>query len=360
MTDDITVRVGADAGPLRRGMNAASRSVSDFSAETKKMAVDVAKAGAVVVTAVSAIGAGVLKMASEAAQVGVEIKNLAAVAGTSTDNFQRMAAASRTVGVEQDKLADILKDVNDKFGDYMETGAGQLADFFENIAPKIGVTADQFANLAGPDALQLYVSSLEKAGVNQQQMTFYMEALASDATALLPLLRDNGVEMARFGQAAADAGRILSDEMIAAAIELDRELADLANTLKIQTTKAVIEHKDEIKLLVDFITEQVIPAVAKLAETLGTVATGWIAIAKAAEDAIGPLARAAGLLPQVFVTFPRGQAYLLQSPQACQRVPPCLSQFPLAVLAWLPMQAAPPSLGLVATDRLRRQIPLRW
>ena len=63
-----------------------------------------------------------------------------------------------------------------------------MADFFENIAPQVGVTADQFRKLNGADALQLYVSSLQKANVSQNDMTFYLEAIASDASYLLPLL----------------------------------------------------------------------------------------------------------------------------------------------------------------------------
>jgi len=80
-----------------------------------------------------------------------------------------------------DKVADIIKDVNDKIGDFIATGAGPMADFFENIAPKVGVTADQFARLSGQDALALYVKSLEAANLSQAEMTFYMEAIASDA-----------------------------------------------------------------------------------------------------------------------------------------------------------------------------------
>jgi len=61
-----------------------------------------------------------------------------------------------------------------------------MADFFETVAPLVGVTADNFKDLSGPQALQLYVDSLEKANLSQSQMTFFMEAIASDATALLP------------------------------------------------------------------------------------------------------------------------------------------------------------------------------
>src|SRR5690606_448282 len=131
-----------------------------------------------------------------------------------TREFQRWAAGSKRVGIEQDKLADILKDVNDRVGDFMETGGGPMKDFFEQVAPKVGVTAQQFKNLSGPQALQLYVDTLQKAGLNQQQMTFYLEAMASDATALIPLLQDGGKAMNAYGDAAERSGAILSDAAI--------------------------------------------------------------------------------------------------------------------------------------------------
>jgi hypothetical protein len=91
-----------------------------------------------------------------------------------------------------------------------------MADFFENIAPRVGVTADQFARLSGPEALQLYVSSLEKAGVSQQEMTFYLEAMASDTTRLIPLLQNGGAEMTRLGAQAQALGSVLDADAIAA------------------------------------------------------------------------------------------------------------------------------------------------
>ncbi len=60
------------------------------------------------------------------------------VANAAPEVFQRWSAASATVGIEQEKLADILKDVNDRVGDFLQTGGGPMADFFENIAPPSG------------------------------------------------------------------------------------------------------------------------------------------------------------------------------------------------------------------------------
>ncbi len=156
-----------------------------------------------------------------------EMSRFSKIANTGIGKFQKWAIAAKSVGIENDKLADILKDVNDKMGDYMQTGGGALKDFFENIAPKVGVTADAFRDLSGADALQLYVDTLEKAGVNQQDMTFYMEALANGATALLPLLQNGGELIDEWGKVAEKAGVIMNDKTAKAAKELGIQLEDV-------------------------------------------------------------------------------------------------------------------------------------
>lgn len=159
------------------------------------------------VAGAAAAGAAIVKSTAESSR---EIANLSRLVGESTTEFQRNAAAAKTLGIEQEKYADIMKDVQDKVGDFIQTGAGPMADFFENIAPKVGVTADQFKKLNGRDALQLYVDSLEKANVSQNEMTFFMEAIASDASMLIPLLKDSGEQFDALGDRAEEAGAVMS------------------------------------------------------------------------------------------------------------------------------------------------------
>jgi len=169
----------------------------------------------------------IANLVTDTANYANEVKNLSSLAGVSTDTFQKLAYGAKSVGIEQDKLGDILKDVNDKFGDFFSTGGGELKDFFDVIAPKVGVTADNFRRLSGPEALQLYVKSLEDAGVNQKQMTFYMEALADDSTALVPLLRNNGEAMKEMGEKAEKAGVIMSEKALNDSKKYSEELKKL-------------------------------------------------------------------------------------------------------------------------------------
>lgn len=182
---------------------------------------------ALLVTGATAAATAAFGFASSTARQSEEIERSAKLASTGVEEFQKLAYASESFGIEQDKLADILKDVNDKMGDYAQTGGGAMADFFEFIAPKVGVTAEQFKNLSGADALQLYVSSLEKANLSQADMTFYMEAIASDSTLLLPLLEKNGEAYKTLAKEAEEYGAILSEDNIKANKEFSKQLQSL-------------------------------------------------------------------------------------------------------------------------------------
>ena len=154
--------------------------------------------------------AGFVASARAALEYGKEMQNLADISNMGFEAFQKMAAAAKTVGIEQDKLADIYKDFNDKVGDFLETGGGPMIDFFENIAPKLGVTKEMFQGLSGDEGIALYIRSLEQAGLNQQQFTFYLEAMGSDLTSLQPIYVNNAELARKIGEEAEEAGRIMA------------------------------------------------------------------------------------------------------------------------------------------------------
>ena len=268
---ELNVILSARDKQFTKAMDRASNRVARFASKSQKQlqrtgrGFDTLGKNARRLTAVLA-GVFSVRAIGGLVDAAAQIKILADVAGVSATEFQKMAQASRTVGIGQEKLSDIMKDVNDKFGDFLVTGAGPLADFFETVAPLVGVTADSFRNLSGPDALQLYVDSLDQANLSQAQMTFFMEAIASDATALLPLLRNNGREMKKLGQEAAIAGRILSDDAVDGAKELKDKFDDLRSSMGTAIQKGLLENADEIMEVVGFFTDDVLPEVLKLVQ----------------------------------------------------------------------------------------------
>ncbi|AXA66753.1 phage tail tape measure protein [Pseudomonas oryzihabitans] len=214
----LTLDLVAKVGGFVQGMDKGARSAQENFDKIKRSSEDTRKA---VVASLAGIGTIVFaQWVKEGAQASAELGKFASVANTTTTEFQKLAFASEAVGISGEKLADIYKDVNDKVGDYLQNGGGQLKDFFTNIAPLVGVTADQFKNLSGPEALGLYFSSLEKAKLSQADMTFYMEAIGNDATALIPLLKNNAEGFREWGDVAQRLGLIMSGETLQASQEL--------------------------------------------------------------------------------------------------------------------------------------------
>lgn len=238
----LTVDLIAKFGGFTQGMTQAEREADKKTREMQKKmtqrarAIDDAFSGMANTIKTSMLGlgvsaaagvAGMVSMARDTARLSDEVQRFSTLSNTTTSDFQRLAFGANTVGVSTEKLADIFKDVQDKAGDFAQTGGGGMADFFENIAPRVGVTIEQFRRLSGPEALQLYVSSLEKANLSQQDMTFYMEAIASDSALLLPLLRNNGSAWRELGDDAQRYGAVLSDDVIAASKAYKDETAKL-------------------------------------------------------------------------------------------------------------------------------------
>lgn len=296
---DIAVRLSADIAPFQRGMDQAGRSVRGFDRQTLQMSRNVARAGAVAATAILGIGAAGVALAQQAGQAAVEIENLSRISQTSTTEFQRQAAAAETVGINAEKLADIFRDVTDRVGDFIATGAGPMADFFENIAPQVGVTVEQFARLSGPEALQLYVSSLEAANVTQAEMTFYLEAMASDASNLTPLLRDNGRAMQELGDQAQRTGRIMSSEAIENGRELNDVLLRVSGTIRTTMNAALLENSDEILRAADSIEARLIPALNSVVPVVATVVSEISAM-------VGTIASVATAIDDLISRIPGG------------------------------------------------------
>lgn len=202
-----TLQLVVDSTGAQTSVRSLARKLTDLNSVTRATGTVIGAGTA----AIAGASAAAITLTKSVAANAKEIRTLSNLANTSTSEFQRMSFAAQSVNIEQDKLSDILKDVNDRVGDFLSSGGGEMQDFFTNIAPKVGVTAEQFRNLSGPQALQLYYDSLEKANLSQAEMTFYLEAMANDLTGVAPLLANNGALMAEMGDKAERLGLVLSD-----------------------------------------------------------------------------------------------------------------------------------------------------
>lgn len=221
----------------------ATSTFSNISSKAKVMG------AAVAVASVAAVN-GLVNFTNQQVQAINELERFAKLAETTPEKFQEMSVGAESVGINQEKLSDQMKDFNEKIGEFISLGSGGAADFFEQIATKTEGSAAgarklalEIQRLSGPEGLQLMFDKMEQFGATDKQISFFLESMASDTTALIPLLRDGGKGFDEWAIAAQNAGVIMDKEARAAAVELrsQTKLLELQyQGLKTQVAQAVI------------------------------------------------------------------------------------------------------------------------
>ncbi|BFM64675.1 hypothetical protein JUNP406_1677 [Acinetobacter baumannii] len=281
--------------------------------------------------------AQLVNFSDQVIQTGNDIQKFSKLANASVREFQYYAKGAETAGISLESFADKMKDMQDRIGDFQQTGGGPLADFFTNIAPKVGVTIQQFQKLSGPEALQLFYNSLEKAGASTNDMKFYMEAIISDSSLLIPLLENGGEGFKKWGDAAEKAGAIMSDDLVKSLAQARENLqlmdlqwqgveARLVNNV-VPAIETVIENWDDIKAVTIAVSAGIatrfVPALVVATYQLGQTAifavragVGLASFARSAGATAGVMALLGGpaglamLATQIAVA---GGAYLLMT-----------------------------------------------
>ena len=254
LTLDLVARIAGYTEPLSKAERQTQKSTKAI-AESFDLASLAVKGFGVVLGGLSV--ASVVAYSEKVINAGNDIQRFAKLANASVGQFQYYAKGAETLGISFESFADKMKDMQDRIGDFQQTGGGPLADFFTNIAPRVGVTIQQFQKLSGPEALQLFYNSLEKAGASTNDMKFYMEAIISDSSLLIPLLEKNGQGFKFWGDAAKNAGAIMSDDMVKSLTEakmnlqlLDLQWQGLQATLindAIPVIEAIAENWDKVE-----------------------------------------------------------------------------------------------------------------
>ena len=217
-------------------ISAQDKTAQAFSSINSKLGT-VTKHAAGTAAAVAGVTAAFSAFMVSSANNAKELETQARLAGLNVEEFQSLSYAFGMFNIEQEKFADISKDVQDKLGDFIATGAGPFKDFFEQVAPQVGLTADALKDLSSTDVLIAVKKAMDDANVSAKEQVFYMEAIANDATLLLPALQNNGAAIKEYS----DQFNNLNLAMSQAEVE---KMTELANEFKrIEATASSIGNK---------------------------------------------------------------------------------------------------------------------
>lgn len=146
-------------------------------------------------TAASASVVAITALMNHLANVERELQASARMAGLTTDQFEAMGFAYRQFGLTVEQVNDIYKDSRERVGEWLNSQSGALQDFGDAMGmskDEITAFAKEVDGLNGQELLQRMVNDLEEAGVSGNQLSGVMEAMASEATRMIPALENNG------------------------------------------------------------------------------------------------------------------------------------------------------------------------
>ncbi|MAC35651.1 MAG: hypothetical protein CME38_18915 [Haliea sp.] len=172
-------------------------------------------------TAAAAAGAAgtaalLARMTANQAELARQTIASAEAFGISTKALQEWRYAADTVGIEGDKVADIMKDVSDKIGDAFLNGTGAAVD----VIRQLNLDLEELIRLS-PDE-QLLAISEQLQGLPQPAQVQILESLAGDASLLLPLLQNNAAALRELSAEAEKRGVLLSEEELQRLADFDK------------------------------------------------------------------------------------------------------------------------------------------
>ena len=164
---------------------------------------------AIVSNAQQIIVSGIQRINAEAAKAATVLIDSSRL-NVDTRTLQEWTYAAGKMNINADKMGDIFKDTNDKIGDFVRTGGGEAKDIIDTL----NINVRELIGLS-PDKVLMRIAK-ESEGLNAQDRTFLFEAIADEASTLLPLLDDGAAKMQAFKDQAQREGRILSDGQLQA------------------------------------------------------------------------------------------------------------------------------------------------
>jgi hypothetical protein len=186
-----------------------------------------------------------------------EMLRMSTVAQQTVEDMQGLAYATEEYGISGEKMSDILKDVNDKLGDLTSVDGGEFKDFFEEVAPLVNVTAEELSNLSSDQVLVRVKEAMDAANIPMKEQISYLEKIANDASALIPLLNNKGEKLYELKRRYDDLNVSMSEYDYEQFKEMDQNLRDAGLKLEYSFATAVIGARDQI----NWLTEQLNTAV---------------------------------------------------------------------------------------------------
>ena len=273
-TESLIVLLDAKTAKLDAKLAATDKKLDRLDDSVKKADTSFAQMGKAALLGATIAATAITTMTKAAVTFARELEVAANRANTTVEEMQALAFASGTVGISMEKLGDISKDTNEKIGEFIATGGGGFVDFIDVMklsSSEANVLAREFQNMSGPEVLQAMTKQMEEAGISGNQMSFALEGVASDATDLIPLLKDNATELNRLKNEFNELGTTLNQDQIDSIKKVGEEFSKLSATFGAEGRQLIADYSDEIVIAINVIKT----LATTTTDALNLISTGW-------------------------------------------------------------------------------------
>lgn len=182
-------------------------------------------------SAATAVTGAAFAMVNSYAETATEVDRLTKRLNVNAEAFQATAYAAKSFGIEQDQLADGMKELSMRAGEFALTGEGS----FKDAAGQLGLTREQVKGY-GNDVNGLFNLVRDKLAAvqNQGQRQFLADALFGGGLADVggEFFSQTSAGIAALQKQAQESGIVISQEQIDMAREYTREMDYLQARIK--------------------------------------------------------------------------------------------------------------------------------
>jgi len=238
---------------IKRGFASSSKQVKKFEADIKK-ASSTAKLFAAAFGggfAGGIVAGGVFQLPGAFREIIAEASNLAKIAdkvGLGVEALQELQFAAELTGVPVVALNMGMQRFSRRVAE-AANGAGELLPILKanNVALR-----DQNGNMRSQiDILNDYANLIKNAKSEQERLLLAFKAFDSEGAALVNLLKGGSSGLARFRQAARDAGGVLEDDLLRRMEEVDNRFAQIGRTIDMYLKRGILSSVDALDTLLE-------------------------------------------------------------------------------------------------------------
>lgn len=272
----VVLQLAAEQGQLRKDFDKAQKTVESSTGKmaqasqraAKRMEADMANAtnkigasftklsglakasiGGLFAGVIGAGAAGIASQIGDIARSVAEVGDAAKMAGVSMKAFQEWKYVAEQARIPLDAMTDGLKELNIRADEFATTGKGSAAEAFA----RLGMTPQEVKEkLKDPSELMLLlIERTRQLGDTAAGVRIFDELFGGTGGERMVSLIDQGeAGIRRQIQAANDFGRVLSDDVIQKAGEIDRQFNAISQTVGVTLKSAIVS---VVSSMVDFL-----------------------------------------------------------------------------------------------------------